>query len=197
MTHNKKHFPREFQRAVNLALDSKLDDHARRQINKRLSESPERVVWDQMQNVDRLLESEPALQAPPDFALKVMGAIAAGKMPEPVRAMQQRTDLRAVIGILVAVALLLPAVLLTLLFTHQLLTDPVLLNALIGQVSLVVNTGIRAITSMFQGFVKGDTLMVLSFFVSLTLTIVTWTWMSRYFTSKRQQVVYRIPVQAA
>lgn len=197
MTHNKSLSRRDLKRDMNLALDGMLDDEASIQLAKRLAESPKEVLWDRMQKVDRLLASEPGLQAPPDFAMKVMSAISAGKMPLPAH---NRTDLRAVIGMLLAVALLLPVVLITLLFMRQLLTDPVALNTLIAQVSVVFNTGIQAITSVFRGIannITGDTLLVVSLITSLTLSLLTWSGMVRFFTAKRQQVVYRIPVQAA
>src|SRR5258708_8445978 len=197
MTHNKSHSRRDLQRDMNLALDGMLDDEARVQLAKHLAETPKEVLWDRMQKVDRLLDSEPGLQAPPDFAMKLMGAISAGKLPRPA---PRRTDLRAVIGMLMTVALVLPVALVTLLFMRQLLTDPVAFNTLIAQVSIIFNTGIQAITSVFQGIAKnitGDSLLAVSLLTSLTLTLLTLSGMVRYFTAKQQQVGYRIPVQAA
>src|SRR5258707_5786450 len=99
---------------MNLALDNSLSDTDRTKFEQHLAVSPyDRMVWEGMQSVDRLLRSERGdMQAPPDFAMRVMASIAAGQTPQPP---QQSTHLRAVIGLLFANALLLPVVFTTLL----------------------------------------------------------------------------------
>jgi len=126
-----------------------------------------------------------------------MASIAAGKQPQPE---PQRTDLRAVIGLLVAIALLLPVVLTTLLFVRHLITDPVAQEVLFQQISFVLRAGAQAISSVFQvvaNYVSGNVLIMGLLVMSAGVTTLTWGWMIRYFAVRRTQVVYRIPVQAA
>ncbi len=69
---------RAIKRDMNLALDHVLPDKAETALRLHLSASPEdAALWDRMQAVDNLLRSEPMEEAPPDFASKVMAAVAA------------------------------------------------------------------------------------------------------------------------
>src|SRR5258708_9722285 len=148
MTHNKRLSLEDVRRDMNLALDNSLSDTDRTKFEQYLAVCPyDRMVWEGMQRVDRLLRSERGdMQASPDFAMRVMASIAAGKTPQPEH---QRTDLRAVMGLLLAIALLLPVVLTTMLFLRHLLTDPPAQPVLLQQITIMVLPGAPAISSAF------------------------------------------------
>ena len=199
MTQNKRLSLEEVRRDMNLALDNSLSDTDRTKFEQHLAVSPyDRMVWEGMQSVDRLLRSERGdMQAPPDFAMRVMASIAAGKAPQPEH---QRTDLRAVIGLLLAIALLLPVVLTTMLFVRHLLTDPTAQQVLLQQITIVVRAGAQAISSVFQvvaAYVSSNVIIMGLLITSAGVTTLAWGWMIRYFAVRRTQVVYRIPVRAA
>lgn len=198
MTQNKRLSHEDVRRDMNLALDNSLSDTARTRLEQHLATSPyEHMVWEGMQTVDRLLKTERDILAPPDFAARVMVSIAAGKAPQPE---SQRTDLRAVIGVLLAIAMLLPVVLTTLLFVRHLVTDPAALDLLVQQITVVLRAGAQAISSVFQvvaSYVASNVLIMGLLVTSAGVTTLTWGWMIRYFAVRRTQVVYRIPVQVA
>ncbi len=188
MTHNKRLSLEDVRRDMNLALDNSLSDTDRTKFEQHLAVSPyDRMVWEGMQSVDRLLRSERGdMQAPPDFAMRVMASIAAG--------------LRAVMGLLLAIALLLPVVLTTMLFVRHLLTDPTAQQVLLQQITIVVRAGAQAISSVFQvvaSYVSSNVIIMGLLITSAGVTTLAWGWMIRYFAVRRTQVVYRIPVQAA
>src|SRR5258708_21001188 len=108
MTHNKRLSLEDVRRDMNLALDNSLSDTDRTKFEQHLAVSPyDRMVWEGMQSVDRLLRSERGdMQAPPDFAMRVMASIAAGKTPPPAH---QPPHLRAAEGLPLAIAPVTPA----------------------------------------------------------------------------------------
>jgi hypothetical protein len=183
---------------MNLALDNLLSDTERRELDQHLIESPsDRLLWEGMQTLDLMLSNERVMPAPPDFASKVMASIAAGKAPQPE---PQRTDLRAVIALLLTIAIILPLVVTTMLFIRHLLTDATAQQVLIQQIMFLLSTAARAISSVFEvvaNYVASNVLIMVLLIMSAGLTTLTWGWMIRYFATRRQQVVYRIPVQAA
>ena len=198
MTQNKRLSHEDVRRDMNLALDNLLGSEARIQLDEHLASSPTDLLqWERLQSVDRMLRTERDMLAPPDFAAKVMASIVAGKAPQPE---PQRTDLRAVVALLLAIALLLPVVLSTMLFMHHLLTDPAAQQLFFQQLALILRTGAQAISSVFEvvaSYVSGNVLVMILLITGAAVTTLSWGWMIRYFALRRTQVVYRIPVQAA
>jgi hypothetical protein len=154
------------------------------------------VLWDKMRTVDRLLSNEPMIEAPVDFAAKVMASIAAGKQPEPVHS---RNDLRVAIGLTLTVVILLPLVLTSLLVVQRWLSDPAALSVLLRQIMVLVNTIAQAFASIIEvgaQALSGNMIMVM--LATAFLSIFSGAIFVRWFGSlRREVVVYRIPVIAA
>lgn len=198
MTQNKRLSSKDVRLDMNLALDNLLSDTERRELDQYLAESPsDHLLWKGMQSLDLMLSNERAMPAPPDFASKVMASIAAGKAPQPE---PQRTDLRTVIALLLTIVVILPLVVTTMLFIRHLLTDAAAQQLLLQQIMFVVSTAAKAISSVFEvvaNYVASNVFVMALLITGAGLTVLTWGWMIRYFATRRQQVVYRIPVQAA
>jgi hypothetical protein len=195
MDNDKRYSKQLALRQMNMALDDSLSDSERATLDVQLNHD-DAMLWDNMQRVDRLLSTEPMIEAPFDFAAKVMASIATAKAPTRVR-----TDLRAAMGLLLTALALLPLVIATLLFVRRWLNDPQALNALIHQITLLFNTIVQAATSVFQLLVPsiGGNWMVIAIITTLA-PIVLFAGVVRWYYaafSRRDVVVYRIPVIAA
>src|SRR5438046_5351153 len=106
---------------MNLALDHLLPDSDA--FEARMSALPassrEALLWDRMQMVDALLRGDSDLEAPPDFASKVMASIAAN----PARARSQGR-FGAASSMLLITLILIPLAIGGWLFIERLLSDP-------------------------------------------------------------------------
>jgi len=190
MAQNKRYTRQTARHDMNLALDGELPEAERASLVTHLETSrADAVMWANMQTVDQLFSAEPMLQAPVDFAACVMSAIAVEKQPA-----RQRNDLRAVIGLLLTVIVLLPLVLSTLIFVQRWLSDPAALNVLLRQVMMLINTIAQAVTSIFQVIAQyaAGSLIFVGFLATAALAVMALQWLA----GRREVVVYRIPVIA-
>ena len=187
-----KHYSRQTARHdMNLALDGELPDASKASLGAHLENSAaDTALWSNMRTVDQLFSAEPMVQAPVDFAARVKSTIAAEKQAASAR---QRTDLRTAVGLLLTVVLLLPLVVSTLIFVQRWLSDPAALSSLLHQIMLLINTIAQAITSIFPVIAQdaaGGLLLTLLATGAIAALMVQW------MTSRREIVVYRIPVIA-
>ncbi len=193
MAHEKRYTRQTARHDMNLALDGELPDSAKASLTAHLETSrADAALWAKMRTVDQLFSAEPMLNCPVDFAARVMTAIAAEKRPEAAR---QRNDLRAVIGLLLTVLLLLPVVISALIFVQRWLSDPAALNVLLRQVMLLINTLAQAVTSMFQVIAQyaAGSLILMGLLASAVLAVMAIQWLA---ARRDENVVYRIPVIA-
>jgi hypothetical protein len=197
MTTGKRYNRQEIRHTMNLALDNMLPASAEDALEDHLAASRKDArLFEGMQTVDRLFASEPQLRAPTNFAANVMAAIAVGKSPQPVA---HRTDLRAVLGLILATIILLPVFLLTMSYVHQLLTDQAAFNLLTQRIIWLFNILVRSLASLVEAIAASanGNLLALGALSAALFTAVFWTGFNRVFWSRRQLVVYRIPVQFA
>lgn len=72
-----RYSPQDARKDMNLALDGKLVETSRHSLKAYLAATPqEAALYDNMQNVDWMLNNAPTVQAPTDFASKFMAALA-------------------------------------------------------------------------------------------------------------------------
>jgi hypothetical protein len=197
---NNKYSRPEAQRDMNLALDNQLDNSARAAFEDHLRESmTDSDMWERIQRVDHLLRSEPMLEAPPDMMGNIMNLVAKVPAPAARRASREHAS-RAPVEMLLTTAVMLIIALPAFLLIHYLLTDPVALNSLVQQINSILSSGATAIDNALKGIANfnwANMILILSLIVSGILTVLTWGWMVRSVSTRRQQIVYRIPVEVA
>jgi len=182
---------RKIRRDMNLALDDQLDDGARSELKAHLMDSSEDArLWDNMRTVDRLFSAAPLCEAPSDFAAKVMATIVSGKVPKPVR---QRQDGYTMSGLALTTLILLPLVIGTVLYAQQLLANPEALNTVVRQLSWLVNTVVQNCISALRIATSNTFLVLTSTTLASLILFMMWVRVPVVLT-RRQQVVYRIPV---
>ncbi|MEP7285913.1 MAG: hypothetical protein ABI947_09110 [Chloroflexota bacterium] len=195
MAYNKQYSQQDARRDMNMALDSQLSDTTQESLYAHLAESRQASqLWENMQKVDRLLANEPMLQAPPTFAAMLMASLSTRPAPQPV---YHRTDLRAVVGLLLAVCVVLPGVIATLIVVQRWLSDPDALNMLVQRLVWLLNTIAQAFTAMLEVIAHYAVANPFLFSVAPMLMVAAILWSTSYVTNRREQIVYRIPVQAA
>ncbi len=153
-------------------------------------------MWDRMQAVDNLLRSEPVEEAPPDFASKVMAAVAAEAATDMAPARNQ-AGVRAGLGLLLLVVIAVPLVVMTIVGVQHWLSDPAAINNLMQQIVRLLNSMAQAIASIFQviaGFLAGNAILP-ALLTTIIPLIMIWGWFMWYASQKRRQVVYHIPVR--
>jgi anti-sigma factor RsiW len=197
-----KHYNRQLARhEMNLALDGMLTDKEQSSLKAHLAESSaDAKTWSNLQTVDRILSVEPMISAPSNFAAGIMAQIAAGKVTaegHPYAVPPPRTDLRTVIGMLFATIAMMPVAFVVMLFVQRLLTNPVEQQLLLQRITWLVNVFAQAITLLLQvvaqnAWAIGITAGLAALVTSFTTIRITLSRMSR-----RNMVVYRIPVVAA
>jgi hypothetical protein len=193
MTDEKRYTRQTARHDMNLALDGELSQSERATLDLHLEKSSaDLTLWNNMRSVDQMFSAEPMLQAPCDFAARVLAAIAVDNQPETVR---KRSDLRAVMGLLMIVIVLLPLVVSTLLFVQRWLNDPAALSVLLQQVMNLVNMIAEAVISIFQVIAQyaAGGLIVAGILAIVALSVMALHW---FATSRDDSVVYRIPVIA-
>lgn len=187
------------KREMNLALDNELSETAQTAFGAELARSPHDThLWENMQAIDRLLSSEPMVEAPLDFASKVMASIAAANAADAAKApAKQARGLGAALGLLLVALVVLPLALLVGISIQRLASDPSTLSALLQQIVQLLNTIAQAVATMFLVIADYATNNpVLPLFLVLTIPLLMlWGWLMRYAGQRRQLVVYRIPVQ--
>lgn len=191
MTHDKRYTRQTARHDMNLSLDGELSESAKASLDLHLEKSSaDSTLWLNMRSVDQMFGAEPMLQAPCDFAARVMAAIAVESQPEAVR---QRNDLRAVMGLLLTVIVLLPLVVSTLLFVQRWVSDPAALNVLLQQVMNLINMIAQAVMSIFQVIAEyaAGGLILVGLLATAALAAMGLQWLVN-----RNEVVYRIPVIA-
>jgi len=191
---------RDIEREMNLALDDALPETAEAALRAHLAGSPgDAALYNRLRDVDNLFASASMLQAPSDFASRVMLSIAAqtanGKAPARV----QRTGTGAMLGLLVACVLLVPLAVLGVSAIQRWFSDPAALNTFLQQIVMMLNNIAQAIASVF-GVIATYTVdkPVLPALLTTTIPLtMIWGWFMWYTSMQRQQVVYRIPVSVA
>jgi hypothetical protein len=198
MTQSKRYNRQAARQDMNLALDDMLTDAA--PLNKHLAMSPKDAhLWQDMQTVDRLFSAEPTLQAPIDFAARVMASIAEGAAQDahahPIR---QRSDLRAMVALVITVMMLMPVVLGTSLTLYNLLREPAAISVLKYQIAGLLsvigqsfNTAVQMVTPYATPLLIALGAMSLMFYATMI-----WIGFTRS-ANRREMVVYRIPVTVA
>lgn len=193
MTHDKRYTRQTARHDMNLALDGELSQSERAELDLHVEKSSADITfWNNMRAVDQMFSAEPMLQAPCDFAARIMAAIAVENQPETVR---KRNDLRAVMGLLMIVIVLLPLAVSTLLFVQRWLNDPAALSVLLRQVMMLINTIAEAVMSIFQVIAQyaAGGLIVAAVLAAVALVGMTLQWVA---SRHDETVVYRIPVIA-
>ncbi len=197
MIHDTRHTKRNITRDMNLALDHVLSDRAEEALHAHLSTAPSDVaLWDRLQAVDGLLRSEPMLQAPPDFASKVMASIAAGTAPSTAPA-RRLTISRAALELLLAVVIVVPLAATAVIAILRWLSNPAALNNLMQQIVLTLNSIAQAVASLFQmiaSYLTGNSALP-ALLTTIIPLVMIWGWFMWYTSQRRRQVVYRIPVR--
>jgi anti-sigma factor RsiW len=197
MIHDTHHAKHNIKRDMNLALDHALPDQAEAAFHVHLSTTPgDAALWDRLQAVDGLLKSEPMVQAPPDFASKVMASIAAGTAPSKAPAGRlARTG--SILELLLAVVIVVPLAATAVIAVLRWLSDPAALNNLMQQIVLALNSIAQAVASLFQvlaNFLTGNAVLP-ALLTTIIPLIMIWGWFMWYTSQRRRQVVYRIPVR--
>jgi hypothetical protein len=201
MPHNNRPYSkRAVLHVMNRALDGDLSPSAWASLSAHLGASgQDSALWNNMQQVDRLLGSEPMAQAPVDFCATLMATIAA--LPTPRRlseSQKHRNDFRTMMGLLLSVIILMPLVVSVLVFVQHWLSDPAALNALLHQLMLLISTMGQAITSILPviaPYAIGS--VIVAFVVTVLSTSLLAVGMRWHLSLRREMVVYRIPVIAA
>jgi hypothetical protein len=197
MIHHTHHTKRNIRRDMNLALDHALSAQAETALRAHLSAtSGDAALWDRLQAVDRLLGSEPMVQAPPDFASKVMASIAAGAATNKAPARRQ-SWLGLTLEPLLAVGIAVPLAATAVIAILRWLSNPAALNNLMQQIVLTLNTVAQAVASLFQalaGYLTGNAVLP-ALLTTIIPLIMIWGWFMWYTAQRRRLVVYRIPVR--
>lgn len=158
--------------------------------------------WERMQQVERVFRNAPMVDAPPDFANKVMLTIASKQfddMNKPSSGGSSNTKggggkllggrkllffMSMIIGPIFSTLLLVTAV------------QGGLLNDVVRQLVLWYNDiGLR-VAGLWQSLAQvapSNVLMPLLLTVAVGM-VAAWVWVMNYLASHRQQVVYHIPV---
>jgi hypothetical protein len=198
MTQSKRYNRHAARQDMNLALDDMLADAA--PLNKHLVTSPKDAhLWHDMQTVDRLFSAEPTLQAPIDFAARVMASIAEGAAQDAhAHPIPHRSDLRAMVALVITVLVLMPVVLGTSLTLYNLLHTPAAMSLVEYQVIGLFNVVGQTFNAAIQ-MVTPYAVPLLIVLGAMSLTFyATMIWIG--FTrsvNRREMVVYRIPVTVA
>jgi anti-sigma factor RsiW len=197
MIHDTRHTKRNIARDMNLALDHTLSDKAEAALHAHLSTAPgDAALWDRLQAVDGLLGNEPMVQAPPDFASKVMASITAGTAPSTVPA-RRLTISRSALELLLAVVIVVPLAATAITALLRWLSDPAALNNLMQQIVLTLNSIAEAVASLFQiiaSYLAGNAALP-ALLTTIIPLVMIWGWFMWYTSQRRRQVVYRIPVR--
>jgi hypothetical protein len=186
---------------MNLALDNALPEKAQAVFRSELAQSPSDAhLWENMKTIDRLFSSEPMVEAPLDFASKMMASIAAASAADAAKAPEklgQRKGLGAALWLLLVALIVLPMALLVGIAIQRLANDPSTLGALLQQIVQLLNTIAQAVATLFLVIADYATNNpILPLLVVLTIPLVMlWGWFMRYASQRRQLIVYRIPVQ--
>ncbi len=197
MIHNSHQ--RDLKRDMNLALDHLLPDTDQAALDARVAASPEdAALWTRMQMVDHMLTSEPMIEAPLDFASKVMVAVATAPAPGMAPS-KGRAGLSAAFGLMLALVIMVPAVSLGLIGLQHWLSDPAAISTLFQQIVQFLNTVAQAIASLLQTLAEYtiETPILPALLTTLVPLVMLWGWLMWYTSLRRRQVVYRIPVRVA
>lgn len=154
-------------------------------------------VWDGMRTVDRLFSTAPIIDAPTDFADKVMAILAAQDFGAPTdnsaSSKSGSPRRRRFLGRLLSVAILLPLACGLLIFSR----NPAALALIMHQAIVWFNTAgrnIAALSGMLLRYTP-STLLAPAMLMTAALIVGVWLWLMSYTSTRRQQPVYRIPVR--
>ncbi len=198
MIHDNRHAGRMIKRDMNLALDHLLPESEQAALDAHLAQSSgDASLWRAMHTVNDLFTGAPEIQAPPDFASKVMAAIAAAPAQAPVSV--SPTGPSTIFGLALGVVIAAPLIIAAFLGIQNWASDPAALNTLLQQIVVALNTVTQAIAAIFQmiaGYINGNPIIP-ALLTTIIPLLMVWGWLMWYTSQRRQQIVYRIPVSAA
>jgi hypothetical protein len=162
---------------------------------RRLKQNPEEEAYlaveaevDAQLQVDRLFQGAPMLEAPPGFADRVMLAIAAGRVTAPDRR-RRRFRLRWLFLIALLVVPLGAAA----------LSAPGMaaLGLMMQQAVLWLNGAAQDLGELFRVVASylPSPMVMLGLVVAVAVNLLALWWMMAYASTRRQLVVYRVPVR--
>lgn len=201
MIHDNGQAGRAVKRDMNLALDHLLPESEQAALEAHLAESArDASLWRAMRTVDDLFDNASEIHAPPDFASKVMAAVAAMPTQAPVAAEKPLPETsNKVFGVGLGIMIAVPLILAAFLGVQSWASDPAALNTLLQQIVVVLNTITQAVAAIFEmitGYVKGNPIIP-ALLTTIIPLLMVWGWLMWYTAQRRQQIIYRIPVSAA
>jgi hypothetical protein len=200
MIHKTFSTQRNIERDMNLALDDALPETAEAALKAHLAGSPrDAALFNRMRDVDNLFANASMVQAPPDFAAKVMAAIAAQTAEDGALATRPQTGTGAALGLLLAFLTTVPLAVLGINAIQNWLSDPAAINTLLRQLVMMLNNLAQAIAALFQviaTYTVEKPVLPALLTTTIPLTMI-WGWFMWYTSMRRQQVVYHIPVRIA
>jgi hypothetical protein len=198
MIHKSFSTQRDIERDMNLALDDALPETAEAALKAHLAGSPrDAALFNRMRDVDKLFAGASMVQAPPDFAGKVIAAIAAQTAEDSALAARPQTGTSA--GLLLAFLTTVPLAVLGINAIQNWLSDPAAINTLLQQLVMMLNNLAQAIAALFQMIATYtvDKPVLPALLTTTIPLIMIWGWFMWYTSMRRQQVVYHIPVRMA
>jgi hypothetical protein len=159
--------------------------------------------WERMQQVERIFRNAPMVDAPPDFASKVMLTIAAkqfddmnkpqsggssggGNKPSKPQGGRKLLFFMSMAGTLTTAMVALTVAL-----------QGGLLNAMLRQLALWYNDVTQPVASLWQSLtpVAPSDVLLTTLLMSAVALVVAWARVMHYVASRRQRVVYHIPIK--
>lgn len=193
---------RNIKHEMNLALDHMLTDEQEKVFEIRVTASPsDSLRWDRMQMVDSLFRNEPMLDAPIDFASKLMASIAAiesgAELAKPP--VKKRAGLDPALSLLLVAVVLSPLAALGVLTVQYWRSDPAALNDLLQRFVLLLNSVTQSMAGFLQVILStvADKPILPALLTTIIPLLMVWAWFMWYAAQRSQQVVYRIPVMVA
>lgn len=200
MIHKSFSTQRNIERDMNLALDDALPETAQAALKAHLAGSPrDAALFNRMRDVDKLFANASMVQAPPDFASKVMMAIAMQTAEASAPATMSQTGTGAAFGLLLAFLVLVPLAVAAVHAVQNWLSDPAAIHTLLQQLVMMLNNLAQAIASLFQviaSYTVDKPVLPALLTTTIPLTMI-WGWFMWYTSIRRHQVIYHIPVRMA
>ena len=156
-------------------------------------------LFDRLETVELMLGNEPMVEAPVNFADKLMAAIAAGRKPSADHSYFQSQ--RLALGLAILAVFLAPLLVGTIIVAEHVVSDPMIVKVLFQQILQQLILLLSAVSGAVAYVLDSIAQYVTSASVEPTLlmlvfpTMAVWMWTMIYTAQRRQRVVYRIPVQ--
>ena len=191
---------RSIEHAMNMALDDTLPETAEAELKAHFANSPgDAALFNRMREVDNLLASASAVQAPPQLASRIMAAIAAQAAEGKAPARTPQTGTSTALGLVLLFLIMAPLAVLGISAAQRWIGDPEAINTLMQQFVLLLNGLAQAIASVLQMIATYtvDKPVLPALLTTTIPLIMIWGWFMWYTSMRRQQVVYRSPVSVA